>query len=325
MKHTFLILSLLLITALLSSCGGMLSQEDEYGEKANFDLQTTNVTLDEDGKYTVLIITDVHDGRSKRVSQSYTPYAQFEKWYASNIDTSWSIDLVCNLGDLTDNSTDEQYQAGQNFYAKLKELNAGVGKTIEIKTILGNHDNRNGGRKKFAEIIDQPPYQAFQVGDKDSGAGYVSFYMLDSSPRAFSKPQMAKLEEALKNDTNPKIFMTHYPLSSNDVSYYYLSLTDTEQRETMIKLMLENKVGLYLAGHRHQQMDPVTYSSSCHELTLASMNGLDTQFESPPTWYIMEVDTMYNMAKIYRCQWSDDGSADGKVTVDSAGMYSFAE
>jgi 3',5'-cyclic AMP phosphodiesterase CpdA len=204
-------------------------------------------------------------------------------------------------------------------------LNAGVDKTIEIKTILGNHDNRNGGRKKFAEIIDQPPYQAFQVGVKDSDAGYVSFYMLDSSPRAFSKPQMAKLEEALKNDTNPKIFMTHYPLSSNDVSYYYLSLTDTEQRETMIKLMLENKVGLYLAGHRHQQMDPVTYSSSCHELTLASMNGLDTQFESPPTWYIMEVDTKYNMAKIYRCQWSDDGSADGKVTVDSAGMYSFAE
>ncbi len=201
MKHTFLILSLLLITALLSSCGGMLSQEDEYGEKANFDLQTTNVTLDEDDKYTVLIITDVHDGRSKRVSQSYTPYAQFEKWYASNIDTSWSIDLVCNLGDLTDNSTDEQYQAGKNFNAKLKEFNAGVDKTIEIMTILGNHDNRNGGRKKFAEIIDQPPYQAFQVGVKDSDAGYVSFYMLDSSPRAFSKPQMAKLEEALKNDT----------------------------------------------------------------------------------------------------------------------------
>ena len=302
----------------------MLAQEDEYGAKANFDLQTLNVKLDDEGKFTVLIITDVHDGRSKRVSQSYTPYEQFEKWYASNIDSSWSIDLVCNLGDLTDNSTDEQYQNGQKFYDKLKELNAGVGKsTIDIKTTIGNHDNRNGGRKKFAEIIQQPPYQAFKIGD--ATYGYYSFYMLDSSPRAFSKPQMAKLEEALKKDANPKLFLTHYPLSSNEVSYYYLSLTDTEQRETMIKLMLENKVGLYLAGHRHQQMDPVTYSPTCHELTLASMNGLDTQFESPPTWYIMEMDTTINMAMIYRFQWSDDGSADGKVSVDSAGMYSFAE
>ena len=53
-------------------------------------------------------------------------------------------------------------------------------------------------------------YQAFSFG------GY-SFYLLDTSDRSVSKAQLSKLKQALKNDSQPKLFLTHYPLAADSM------------------------------------------------------------------------------------------------------------
>jgi hypothetical protein len=139
-------------------------------------------------------------------------------------------------------------------------------------------------------------YQAFSYG------GY-SFYILDTSDRSVSKAQLEKLIRAVKADPNPKFFLTHYPLSANAFTYYSLALSDSEQRDVLIDLMLDNKVGMWIAGHRHHQEGPFAFSDTCHEITLASLNGLDDGWESPPTWYTMTVDPDADTATLVRYEW----------------------
>lgn len=281
------------------SCGGLLDEEDAYGKASNFTLQEIAPALS-GTSFTILLITDVHVGRQSRVPDSYDAFGNMDDWVTS-VTSSGSYDFLINLGDLTDDSTDSQYASAKHFYENMaSHMNLGSFTTI------GNHDNRRGGRRRFNEYLGSPMYQAFSFG------GY-SFYLLDTSDRSVSKAQLSKLKQALKNDSQPKLFLTHYPLAADSMSYYYLALTDSEEREELIDLMVSNKVGLWVAGHRHAQKGPVVYTSTCHEITLASLNGLDDPWESPPSWYVMTVDTLAKTVTFDRYEWHKGDGAGTKT------------
>lgn len=293
------VISLFFIVAFFfSSCNGLLDEEDVYGQRSNFILQDRGGTSG--SSFNVLLFSDVHVGRKERVGQSYDPYGSLDQWVERGI-SSLHPDLVICLGDITDSSTAQQYAQAREFFENVQEK---VGETTYVAKAIGNHDNRGDGRKRFSEVLGSPMYQAFSYG------GY-SFYILDSSPRSVSKPQMEKLKRAVFEDSQPKFFLTHYPLSASSFTYYYLALSDSEQRDEMIDLMLGHNVGLWLAGHRHHREGPFEFSRRCHELTLASLNGLDDGWESPPTWYVMEVKD--HTAVITEYEWHE-GDSQGRKT-----------
>lgn len=291
-RRTFPIL-LVLLVFLFTSCNGILQEEDEYGQASSFTVEEKGASS---GSFTVLLFTDVHVGRENRVPASYQPYGSLDAWVDATfpIGSSPQPQVMITLGDLTDNSTDGQYQGVKDLLDAIGNKNASSSFAYTAAAI-GNHDNRRGGRGKFFQTFGSM-YQAFSYG------GY-SFYILDTSDRSVSKAQLEKLIRAVKADPNPKFFLTHYPLSANAFTYYSLALSDSEQRDVLIDLMLDNKVGMWIAGHRHHQEGPFAFSDTCHEITLASLNGLDDGWESPPTWYTMTVDPDADTATLVRYEW----------------------
>lgn len=302
-RRTFPIL-LVLLVFLFTSCNGILQEEDEYGQASSFTVEEKGASS---GSFTVLLFTDVHVGRENRVPASYQPYGSLDAWVDATfpIGSSPQPQVMITLGDLTDNSTDGQYQGVKDLLDAIGNKNASSSFAYTAAAI-GNHDNRNGGRGRFARVLEQPMYQAF------SYRGY-SFYILDTSDRSVSKAQLEKLVRAVKADPNPKFFLTHYPLSANAFTYYSLALSDSEQRDVLIDLMLDNKVGMWIAGHRHHQEGPFAFSDTCHEITLASLNGLDDGWESPPTWYTMTVDPSSDTATLVRYEWHKGDSVTRKI------------
>lgn len=296
-RRTFPIL-LVLLVFLFTSCNGILQEEDEYGQASSFTVEEKGASS---GSFTVLLFTDVHVGRENRVPASYQPYGSLDAWVDATfpIGSSPQPQVMITLGDLTDNSTDGQYQGVKDLLdavrTKPPDSSSDSSSIVYSAAAIGNHDNRRGGRGKFFQTFGSM-YQAFSYG------GY-SFYILDTSDRSVSKAQLEKLVRAVKADPNPKFFLTHYPLSANAFTYYSLALSDSEQRDVLIDLMLDNKVGMWIAGHRHHQEGPFAFSDTCHEITLASLNGLDDGWESPPTWYTMTVDPVADTATLVRYEW----------------------
>jgi hypothetical protein len=296
-RRTFPIL-LVLLVFLFTSCNGILQEEDEYGQASSFTVEEKGASS---GSFTVLLFTDVHVGRENRVPASYQPYGSLDAWVDATfpIGSSPQPQVMITLGDLTDNSTDGQYQGVKDLLdavrTKPPDSSSDSSSIVYSAAAIGNHDNRRGGRGKFFQTFGSM-YQAFSYG------GY-SFYILDTSDRSVSKAQLEKLIRAVKADPNPKFFLTHYPLSANAFTYYSLALSDSEQRDVLIDLMLDNKVGMWIAGHRHHQEGPFAFSDTCHEITLASLNGLDDGWESPPTWYTMTVDPDADTATLVRYEW----------------------
>jgi hypothetical protein len=299
-RRTFPIL-LVLLVFLFTSCNGILQEEDEYGQASSFTLIDGDESsqISATNPFTVLLFTDVHVGRESRVPASYQPYGDLNTWVGNTFPVTGNPQVMITLGDLTDNSTDGQYQGVKDLLdavrTKPPDSSSDSSSIVYSAAAIGNHDNRRGGRGKFFQTFGSM-YQAFSYG------GY-SFYILDTSDRSVSKAQLEKLIRAVKADPNPKFFLTHYPLSANAFTYYSLALSDSEQRDVLIDLMLDNKVGMWIAGHRHHQEGPFAFSDTCHEITLASLNGLDDGWESPPTWYTMTVDPDADTATLVRYEW----------------------
>lgn len=263
---------LVLLSILLASCSlNLLSQEDALGTASDF----SGTVISDAGDFLILLISDTHEGRVKSVYTDY--YTQLTNWLKS----SSPFQAAFLLGDITNDATSEQYASALSKYG---------GMNSSVYVTAGNHDVRKNGRNLFLSTFGKV-YQKVIIGG-------ISFYLLDSSFRCFGKAQLDKLKQALKQDGNPKFFLTHMPLAGQDVNYYYLCLSDSDERKLLLALMKENNVNLYLAGHRHLLMDTVTYSDTCHEVDIGPLNGKNITIEQPPNWYTLSYNSTTKEATI---------------------------
>lgn len=287
MRRVLLVL-LMSFMVLFTSCNGGLLEYREYGsfdpeffdDKYEDDKYLRSPDSGSDNTIRALIVTDVHIGRHE--GGCYGKDDLFFEWLEGE---SAGLDFSIQLGDLVDESCDSLFEEAAEF-SKAMENKTGK----KMFQVIGNHDNRIG-KGTFSYYLDAPCYYRFDHKD-------VSFYVLDTSSRAMSRNQLDELKQALRKDSNVKIFFTHYPLNVGQIDYFYLGLVDPEQRKELVNLMRHNRVGFYFCGHRHRQMRVQKIADRCHELTLASFDGKQGDFESPVTWYVVELDTDESTIKI---------------------------
>ena len=302
----------LALTALLlaASCSlGLLDHQDDDLEKAGtfegIDLVASGAVTNANDWY-ALIMTDTHVGRA---TKDYPDnFAWFQTWYNDNRSASDGIPIsfLIHLGDLTDGSYESQYlEARRQYLGDLSDTYAyfigasGSGRTVPFFFTPGNHDVRKSGRDHFLTY--------FGPGEWKLVVGDVSLYGLDSGRRYFGGTQIDKLEDALKKDSNKKLFFSHIPLSDQNLVYTYLTLTDEEERARMIHDMVVYGASAYIDGHRHLLVGPYHITDDLQEISLSCLNGPDMLTEKAPVWYILHYDGSAAQATItqYRISSKD--------------------
>ncbi len=298
MRHIALALTTLLLA---TSCSlGLLDHQDDSLEKAgNFDgidLVASGAVSDANDWY-ALIMTDTHVGRK---AEDYPDnFAWFQTWYTANKSASDGIPIsfLIHLGDLTDDSYESQYlEARREYLGDLPDTYAYfIGTSDSSRTVPffftpGNHDVRKHGRDHFLTY--------FGPGEWKLEVGGVSLYGLDTGRRYFGGTQIEKLEDALRQDSNKKLFLSHIPLSDQNPVYTYLTLTDEEERARMIHDMVAYGVSAYIDGHRHLLVGPYHITDDLQEISLSCLNGPDLLEDKAPAWYILHYDGSANQATI---------------------------
>ena len=88
-------------------------------------------------------------------------YARFfwEEFLDSSSEKN-NIDIVINLGDVSDNSQQEQFDS-------YKEWSDRVFESKPVINVVGNHDNRNGGIQRFLNTVagTDSTYYCFTLSD----------------------------------------------------------------------------------------------------------------------------------------------------------------
>lgn len=297
---------LLVLTLLCASCSlHLLEKQDDALEDAG-DFATTTISSIQEGRpWKILLITDTHVGR--KTDDYPTNFKWFQAWYyqdeayllrdhqpdiaSETVPADHDFDAVIHLGDVSDDSKASQYDLAYDQYVlglkgvyTPKDSGAAVsdGTHTPLFATPGNHDVRGDGRDHFLSYFGQGEWK-LDLGD-------LSAYILDSGNRYFGPSQLGKLEDALEDDGKPKLFLSHMPLSDQDIVYFYLTLTDEEERAKVIRFMSEYDVRAFIDGHRHRLVGPYKIKDGLKEISLSCLNGPDGLEEQPPTWYVLSYD-----------------------------------
>lgn len=272
-----------LAALLLSSCSLGIIQDivdDDLEDAGNFSA----VTVTGDTSWQVCVVTDSHIGRK---NNEYPDNLKvFSAWWQTH---GSSFKALIHLGDMTDDSAKSQYLTARDYFLTSENLGSLYGQGLGLTAgstffaTPGNHDIRHGdGRSHFKDYFGQGEWKLV-LGD-------VSIYILDSSNRYFGKTQLDKLDDGLSGDGNGKIFMTHMPLGSQNIKYWYLTLADGDERDYLIDLMDDENVRLFADGHRHIPIDPYSYNDHVEEVSLAALSGPETMKMQKPYWYVFSYD-----------------------------------
>ncbi len=251
----------------------MVSISDELGFQGDYS---------EPGDFTFLIMTDTHFGYEE--DNAYFVYDEFRDWVSENTEITQNLDFVAHLGDISNDSEPEEFN-------ECKTLLETCFPNIPWIMTPGNHDNRRGGLDIYRQIFNyETTYYRFDYKG-------VHFYIPDSSFRTLGKTQYRKLIEALEADnTAPKVILSHVPLYGG-VNVVYAAFSDTEERNGILKTIINNNVGLYMAGHNHEGNITEKYSGKSNELILSSMLG-GTFRNIKPCFYIAEYKAGDNTLRV---------------------------
>ena len=139
-------------------------------------------------KYTVLIISDMHYGKSG--------HSQHEDELLSWIDSlpaSKKPAFCINLGDTADHGLPGELDSFLAFESRLKQ------RIPNVYNIVGNHDLYNSGWSGWKEKM--YPHNSFYHFETSA----FSWYFLDSGSGTLGKRQMDEFEKVLRNDSKQKI------------------------------------------------------------------------------------------------------------------------
>jgi len=257
---------------LISSCtldGGLAWINSNFEDKQEIKTESEDSTF--------LLISDIHAGRTDD-SRVYNMDIEFFKdWLSTN---NIEFDFALNLGDTSDNGEKQEYSAYKELYNEMDIL-----PEEKIFEVVGNHDIKGGNRwrKPWMKATNKEPYYTI------SSSG-VDFYCLDNAQRSFGQTQLKKLEEAVKNNSRPKIFLAHYPLYGNLSVYTYFALSSQQEKAFILNLMKENNANLYFCGHQHNGAADYDFKNGTYQINIESFHGSTSSFESVPTFYIGKID-----------------------------------
>ena len=303
------LLSLVLVLLVVCSSCDLSMLQILDGEKASEDTNTFIISEEYENasSFTMLLTSDQHFNRED--SGVYYEEDLFLHWVSTyqsehpDTDRETHLTLMVSLGDITDNSKAEEFQKFVLFKNKL------AGQGIATYVVKGNHDIRPGTNciADWRTYVGQYSYQAFAYKG-------VSFYLLNSAARTLGRIQMQELQEAVKlDDKRPKLFFSHVPLYGKPFMLYTV-MCDTQERDNLIHLMINNKVGLFLAGHHHQGDVLYSFKRTTSEFFVGAFHGRDSLIEQiRPRWYLLHFSSEDKMITITRFQVESDRRITEKV------------
>lgn len=263
----FFILASFLIPLAFSSCANygfyqlLFGEEDVDDRFSGFsDLSGETVlssSLGLNGKYSFIVVTDVHIGASDVRSSKMNDFLDEISSLFESIDKTKIPRFIVNLGDTADGGHLSEYNDYNSYLEKIRKL--AVEKNVvssteafKIYTILGNHDLYNNGWTDWKKTV--YPYKSTYYFSLSSGAADYdslpfSFYFVDTGNGAFGTDQLDAFEKLLKSDPNPKMIFSHYPFYSDNVPF--MALEDTTERNYLLSLFAKNNVKALFGGHVH--------------------------------------------------------------------------
>jgi len=202
-----------------------------------------------DGKFTAVVFSDRHTGSPK----AEPPDEEFFSWLGGLRDSGELPAFCVSLGD----STDHGFSAEEDSYAEFMErVESEFG--IKVLNAVGNHDLYNSGWDSWrTHCFPGTSFYKFVTGN---GSGKVSWYVLDTGTGMLGRRQLDRFSAAARNDPNPKIVLTHYPLVTGT---FLFGQQNTTERNTLISIFSECGVILYVGGHLHiyEETDLGTYTA----------------------------------------------------------------
>lgn len=273
--RSVLLISLLVLISLCSFVGCSeavgYSRIEKNHPGGSFDQEiTTNTEID---SFSFLVLSDIHFGRTEE--GVYWAFDEFFEWVDEYQNSDeYPLDFALSLGDGTAYSKEWEYQKYADFIMELEN------RSIRTNAVLGNHDVRNIGREYFTQYIN--PSTARRFSHKG-----LSFYLLDTGNASLGKNQLDNLVRAAREDPNPKIFCSHFPVYGGPDTFYF-SLSNPHERALLLQTMVESKTGLYLAGHLHLSSKIYHFTDTTTEFVCESFHGRNSLFESTlPVWYVL--------------------------------------
>lgn len=265
-RRLLTLISILFLFA-FSSCANygfyqfLFGEEDVDDRFSGFsDLSGETVlssSLGLNGKYSFIVVTDVHIGASDVRSSKMNDFLDEISSLFESIDKTKIPRFIVNLGDTADGGHLSEYNDYNSYLEKIRKL--AVEKNVvssteafKIYTILGNHDLYNNGWTDWKKMV--YPYKSTYYFSLSSGAADYdslpfSFYFVDTGNGAFGTDQLDAFEKLLKSDPNPKMIFSHYPFYSDNVPF--MALEDTTERNYLLSLFAKNNVKALFGGHVH--------------------------------------------------------------------------
>lgn len=263
-----LISILFLISLAFSSCANygfyqLLFGEEDVDERFSGFLDLSGETvlssgLDLGGKYSFIVVTDVHIGAGDVHSSKMNDFLDEISSLFESSDKTKVPRFIVNLGDTSDGGHLSEFNEYNSYLEKIKKLAlkknvVSSAEDFKVYTILGNHDLYNNGWTDWKKTI--YPYKSsyyFSLSSGPAGSALLpfSFYFVDTGNGAFGKDQLDALEKLLKSDANPKMVFSHYPFYSDNVPL--MALEDTAERNYLLSLFAKNNVKSLFGGHVHR-------------------------------------------------------------------------
>lgn len=195
------------------------------------------------GKFSVVVITDIHFGRlAAEKKERFRTWLESKKAEAAA--SGHPVKFAVCLGDISETGGRNQMQ---DYVSYCNDVFSG----IRVYTVAGNHDLYNDGWNHFSKVV--YPYCSSYMFRTSYGGKDLSWYFLDTANGTLGRPQLDDLLKKLKSDPNPKIVSTHYPIYAGGRQIF--TLQNQNERDLLISVFLKNNVKLLLGGHWHVHED----------------------------------------------------------------------
>lgn len=186
------------------------------------------------GKYSVLIMSDVHFGAENQKRK------RREEDFFTEINNMAEKPLFAiSLGDIAEHGYKTELEAYK------KHLTDELDRLFTIKTynVVGNHDLYNSGWRHFKEILF--PHEAlYKFSTKN-----FSWYFIDSASNTLGKKQSTLLINDMKKDEKSKFVFAHVPFYADD--WFYFTMQDSTERNQLLSAFAKNNVNGIFTGHTH--------------------------------------------------------------------------
>lgn len=232
------------------------------------DLSSISISPDmsiigSDTRFIVPIIGDTHFGRSgwgrfQRYEDVF--YEKFEQLITDYKNQGLKIPFCIHVGDCSDSGKQSEFDEYNAFCNKINEIIKDVysiSTDTKMYAVVGNHDLFNNGWdnwKKNTFPNTSTYYFKTNVNSKP-----ISWYFLDSGSGTLGKPQLDKFTQLVKEDSNTKLIISHYPVAAKNCDMY--TLQDPIEVAKVLKAYGSSNVKMGIEGHFHPGAENDFYTS----------------------------------------------------------------